>query len=499
MGGVCAAVVLCGASVAGEVKATTTTQVVPDYRAYGAPLTAAPADPQISAALRQISAVRIEKTIATLVAFGTRSTLSSMETDLPQGQGVTAAADWIYAQFESISQQCGGCLEVKRDTFVQPVSGRVARPTTLTNVYAILRGSEPNGAMFLVTGHYDSRNTAIMDDHGAAPGANDDASGVAVSLESARVLAAASRKAGWPGTLVFVAVAGEEQGLYGSGHLAELARSRGWNLAGVLNNDIVGGDTTPGDSLQRKDVVRVFSEGVPTTATPEQTRRIRALGLMDDAPSRQLARAMDAAARTYLNGLHGEPKFGVFLVARPDRYLRGGDHMSFNQQGFAAVRVTEWRENFHHQHQNVRVENGVQYGDLLKFVDFRDVANVARLNAATLATLAAAPSAPRGLRIHAERLENGTTLSWNAPEPEPSRAFHYHLVWRVTDAADWQYGKAIPASGAQPVQVTVPVSKDNVIFGVRTVDAAGHASVVTTVEVPAGTPGGAKHPWETAK
>ena len=468
----------------------------PDYAADGARLKPAPADPVIVAAMRGISSARIETTIATLVGFGTRSTLSSAETDLPQGQGVTAAAEWIYGQFEAISQQCGGCLEVKRDTFVQPVSGRVARPTPITNVYAILRGTEPKGPMFLVTGHYDSRDSRNEDDHGAAPGANDDASGVAVSLESARVLTQASRREHWPGTLVFAAVAGEEQGLYGSMHLAKLARAEGWNLAGVLNDDIVGGNTTPGDGLQRKDVVRVFSEGVPATADAGQARRLRALGLLEDAPSRQLARAMAEAARTYLNGLHGTPRFTVFLVARPDRYLRGGDHMSFNAQGFAAVRVTEWREDFHHQHQDVRVEDGVQYGDLLKFVDFRYVANVARVNAATLATLAAAPAAPSGLKIHAERLENGTTLSWKAPQPLPTGKFHYELVWRLTDAGDWQFGKDVDASAADGV--TVPVSKDNVTFGVRTVDAAGHRSVVTTVEVPPTTGTGPKHPWESA-
>ncbi len=497
----CAAVAMTAGCAVVQAGQTTALQARPDYEAYGARLTAPPADPVIAAALQQISSSRIEKTISTLVGFGTRSTLSSMETDLPPGQGVTAAADWIYGQFEAISQQCGGCLEVKRDTFVQPVSSRVARPTTITNVYAILRGSEAKGPIFLVTGHYDSRDSGNEDDHGAAPGANDDASGVAVSLESARVLSQASRKAHWPGTLVFAAVAGEEQGLYGSTHLAKLVSSEGWNLAGVLNDDIVGGNTTPGDALQRKDAVRVFSEGVPATADPMQARRIRALGLMEDAPSRQLARAMAEAAKTYLSGLHGTPRFTVFLVARPDRYLRGGDHMSFNAQGFAAVRVTEWREDFNHQHQDVRVENGVQYGDLLKFVDFHYVANVARVNAATLATLAAAPSAPRGLRIHAERLENGTTLSWDAPEPQPAGTFHYELVWRVTDAADWQFGKAeaTPADPAAPVMVTVPVSKDNVIFGVRTVDVAGHTSLVTTVAVPAGTGNAAKHPWESAK
>ncbi len=493
----CAGVALAAGCAVAQGTHAATAETKPDYEAYGARLAPAPVDPVIAAALRHISAARIEKTITTLVGFGTRSTLSSMETYLPPGQGVTAAADWVYGQFEQISKECGGCLEVKRDTFVQPVSGRVARPTTITNVYAILRGSEPKGSMFLVTGHYDSRNSEIMDDHGAAPGANDDASGVAVSLECARVLSQASRKGHWPGTLVFVAVAGEEQGLYGSGHLAKLASTEGWHLDGVLNNDIVGGNTTPGDTLQKKDRVRVFSEGVPATATPEQARRIRALGLVDDAPSRQLARAMDEAARTYLNGLHGEERFSVFLVARPDRYLRGGDHMSFNQQGFAAVRVTEWREDFNHQHQNVRVDNGVQYGDLVKFVDFRYVANVARLNAATLATLAASPGAPRELKIYAKHLENGTTLSWEAPDPAPTGAFHYELVWRETDAAQWQYGISIPASEAE--SVTVPVSKDNVTFGVCTVDTAGHRSLVTTVQVPAGNPTAAKRGWETAR
>uniref|UniRef100_E6Q0B6 Peptidase M28 n=1 Tax=mine drainage metagenome TaxID=410659 RepID=E6Q0B6_9ZZZZ len=477
-----------------------------DYRLYGAPLKAAAPDPAIAAALREVSSARIQKTITTLVGFGTRSTLSSMETDLPPGQGVTAAADWIYGQFEQISKECGGCLEVKRDTFVQPVSRRVARPTTITNVYAILRGKDARQAarMYLVTGHYDSRDSDNNDDHGAAPGANDDASGVAVSLECARVLSQAGVKQHWPASLVFVAVAGEEQGLYGSAHLAQVARAEGWQLEGVLNNDIVGGNTTPGDTLQLKDRIRVFSEGVPATATPEQARRIRALGLVDDAPSRQLARAVALAGQTYLNGLHGLPDFSASLVARPDRYLRGGDHTSFNQQGFAAVRLTEWREDFNHQHQNVRVEDGVQYGDLIGFVDFHYVANVARLNAATLAMLAASPGAPTEFKIHAEKLENGTTLSWKAPEfaagGQAHPGFHYELVWRRTDAADWEYGKTVAAPDNQngEVTITVPVSKDNVIFGVRTVDDAGHASLVTTVTVPQPAVTAQRSAWEPA-
>lgn len=465
----------------------------PDYQLHASPVTAAPADPAIAQALAQVSDARIRQTIEKLVSFTTRATLSSMETDPPPGTGVTAAADWIFGQFEEISKECGGCLEVKRDTFTNPLAERIPRPTTITNVYAILRGSAGSGSgtesstghaygrMYLVTGHYDSRNTDILDDHGAAPGANDDASGVAVSLECARVLSAASKGQHWPASLVFVAVAGEEQGLNGSAHLAKLAKDEGWQLEGVLNNDIVGGNTTPGDALQRKDVVRVFSEGIPLAATPEQLRRIRALGSADDAPSRQLARAMADAARTYMAGKKTGDAFAPFLVSRPDRYLRGGDHTSFNREGFAAVRITEWREDFNHQHQNVRVENGIQYGDLLQFVDFSYVANVARLNAATLATLAASPGIPTELKIVTAKLENGTTLSWKPPEGVAAEGLHYELLWRETTASDWQYVQQVRAGSAdETVTLTAPISKDNVIFGVRAVDAAGHRGLVVT-------------------
>jgi hypothetical protein len=474
----------------------------PDYQLHAAPVAAAPADPAIAAAVAHVSDARIRQTIEKLVGFHTRATLSSMETDLPPGTGATAAADWIFSQFEEISKQCGGCLEVKRDTFTNPAAERIPKPTTITNVYAILRGSGAAGSpeaagsaksgnaygrMYLVTGHYDSRNTDILDDHGEAPGANDDASGVAVSLECARVLSAAGKGQHWPASLVFVAVAGEEQGLNGSSHLAKLAKEEGWQLEGVLNNDIVGGNTTPGDTLQRKDVVRVFSEGIPLAATPEQLRRIRALGAADDAASRQLARSMADAARTYQVGKNGAGKnkadgFAPFLVLRPDRYLRGGDHTSFNREGFAAVRITEWREDFNHQHQNVRMENGVQYGDLLQFVDFAYVANVARLNAATLATLAASPGIPTELKIVTTKLENGTTLTWKAPEgADVSAGLHYELLWRETTASDWQYAQVVAATqGEAAVTLTVPVSKDNVIFGVRAVDAAGHRGLAAT-------------------
>jgi len=451
----------------------------PDFLIGAAPVAPAAPDPAIASALGTIQPAHIEETIKALVGFGTRSTLSSMETDLPPGQGISAAADWVAGQFEQISKDCGGCLEVHRDTFTDPVAERIPQPTTITNVYAILRGADPVQAkrMVLVTGHYDSRNTNVLDARGAAPGANDDASGVAVSLECARALS----KLHLPATVVFVAVAGEEQGLNGSSHLAKLARSEGWQLEAVLNNDIVGGNTTPGETLQLKDRVRVFSEGVPAAAAPEQARRIRALGEENDSPSRELARTVADAARTYFPATSGAP-FAASLVFRPDRYLRGGDHNSFNREGFAAVRFTEWREDFNHQHQNIVLppagSSDPILGDLIQFVDFSYVVNVARLNAATLATLASSPGEPVKVAMVTKKLDNGSTLQWEAPAGAAAN-IRYELLWRETTAPDWRFVQTIaPQAEGTPITVTVPISKDNVVFGVRAVDAAGHRSLV---------------------
>jgi Peptidase family M28 len=455
-----------------------------DFAAVGDAIPPAPVDPAIGRALEEISASEIQQTIATLVAFHNRSTLSSMRQDLRPGEGVNAAADWIEAQFQKDSAACGGCLEVKRDSFTEPPQSRIPQPTLITNVYAVLRGKDPaqNQRMYLVTGHYDSRNSSNENTSDPAPGANDDASGVAVSLACARVLS----RMQFPATLVFVAVAGEEQGLNGSRHLAGLARSQGWDLEGVLNNDIVGGDTTPGDKFEDKHRVRVFSEEIPQAATPDEVKRIEAVGGENDSPSRQLARAIAAVARTYFKA--GPTPFRPVLEFRQDRFLRGGDHRSFNQEGFAAVRLTEWRENFDHQHQNVRTENGVQYGDLIDFVDFSYTANVARLNAATLASLALAPGAPRNVRMLTEALGNNTKLAWSSPAGAPP-ATTYDVLWRETSAPDWQYFAPSSKFGDVPKKqqdgseldsVTVPISKDNVVFGVRSVDPAGHCSLVVT-------------------
>ena len=440
----------------------------------GKPVTAPPPDPVIAKALTEISAQHIQATIEKLVTFKNRSTLSSAETDLPPGTGVSAAADWIESEFKRYSTECGGCLEVKRDDFTEPgaPNTRILKPTKLTNVYAVLKGTDPAQAdrRVLVTGHYDSRNSDNFNTHDPAPGANDDASGTAVSMESARVLS----KMKFPSTIVFVAVAGEEQGLNGSRHLAQLAKSENWKLEAVLNNDIVGGDTTPGDTMEDKSAVRVFSEGVPGPATIEQLRLIQTIGAENDSPSRELARAVAEISTTYFGAAtpsRAKEPFHPVLIFRRDRFLRGGDHTSFNLEGFTAVRITEWRENFNHQHQNLRTENGIEYGDLLKFVDFNYVANVARMNSATLATLATAPGAPQNVHVSTQGLDNDTELNWEAPAGAPAGTT-FEVVWRATEDPTWT---TVLSTGSE-TRLKLPISKDNTIFGVRSVDAKGHRS-----------------------
>ena len=426
-------------------------------------------DPQIAAALKDVSAQHIQANIEKLVSFGTRLTLSAQDpASIAAGKGIGAAREWIKSEFESYSKDCGGCLEVKTDTFTEPPADRIPQPAEITNVYAVLKGTDPENAkhMVLVTGHYDSRNSDTLDTKGDAPGANDDASGTAVSLECARVLS----KHKFSATIIFLTVAGEEQGLNGSKHFAQMAKQQGWNLQAVLNNDIVGGDKPfPGI---HQDVVRVFSEGIPAAATEADLKLIRSLGGESDSLSRELARYVAEVYRTYHTAVP------PVLVFRLDRYLRGGDHYAFNQQGFAAVRFTEHREDYNHQHQNVRNENGVQYGDLPKFVDFDYVAEVARLNAATLASLASAPAPPANVHLLTKDLENDSSLTW---EPSPAgRVSGYEVLWRATSSPDWEHSQRV----GNVTHTTMRMSKDNVIFAVRAIDARGHRSlpVVPTPE-----------------
>jgi hypothetical protein len=423
-----------------------------------------PVDSRIADAIKQVSPDRVRQTIDKLVSFVNRSTISPQdEESVKAGKGVGAARDWIKAEFERYSKDCGGCLEVKTDPFTEQPAERIKVPTEITNVYAVLRGTDPaeSNRIVLVTGHYDSRNSDTFNGTDPAPGANDDGSGTAVSLECARVLS----KLKFPATIIFLTVAGEEQGLNGSRHFAQMAKQQGWKIEAVLNNDIVGGDRNDG---QDASVVRVFSEGVPNAGTEQEIRRVRSLGGESDSSSRELARYVADVGRTYDAGLK------PLLVFRLDRFLRGGDHLSFNQQGFAAVRFTEFREDFNHQHQNVRMENGVEYGDSPKFVNFDYVAHVARLNAATLASLASAPAPPTNVKMLTKNLENDTSLTW-----EPSAgATAYEVLWRATSAPEWEHVQTVTGG----TRASIKVSKDNVIFAVRALDAAGHRSLPVVPE-----------------
>lgn len=428
-----------------------------------------PADGRIAAALGQVSAERIQADIERLVSFHTRVTLSAQDqASIAMGRGIGAAREWIKSEFERYSRECGGCLEVKTDSFTEAPGERIPKPTDITNVYAVLKGTDPENAkrVVLVTGHYDSRNSDTLDIEKAAPGANDDASGTAVSLECARVLSQLK----FPATIIFLTVAGEEQGLNGSHHFAKSAKDQGWNVEAVLNNDIVGGDKS---AEQDRTVVRVFSEGLPAAASEGDIRRIRGLGGENDSASRQLVRYITEVGRSYDVGVK------PVMIFRLDRYLRGGDHYSFNQQGFAAVRFTEWREDFHHQHQDVRTENGVEYGDLPKFVDFEYVGRVARLNAATLASLASAPAPPANVRLQTKDLENDSTLTWEASPG--GLATEYEVLWRATTSPEWEHVQNV----GKATRATLKISKDNVIFAVRTIDKDGHRSL-PVVPVPEG-------------
>ncbi len=413
----------------------------------------APADGRIAAALGQVSAERIQADIEKLVRAQDQASIA-------MGRGIGAAREWIKSEFERYSRECGGCLEVRADSFTEAPGERIPKPTEITNLYAVLKGTDPENAkrIVLVTGHYDSRNSDTLDIEKAAPGANDDASGTAVSLECARVLS----KLKFPATIIFLTVAGEEQGLNGSHHFAKSAKDQGWNVEAVLNNDIVGGDKS---AEQDRTVVRVFSEGLPAAASERDIRRIRGLGGENDSASRQLARYVTEVGRSYEIGVK------PVMIFRLDRYLRGGDHSSFNQQGFAAVRFTEWREDFHHQHQDVRTENGVEYGDLPKFVDFEYVGRVARLNAATLASLASAPAPPANVRLQTKDLENDSSLTWEASPG--GLATEYEVVWRATTSPEWEHVQNV----GQAARATLKISKDNVIFAVRTIDKDGHRSL----------------------
>src|SRR6267142_1534159 len=351
-------------------------------------------NPQVDAILSAIRAPSIEARIRKLASFHTRHTLSRTDSDR---EGIGAARRWIKSELDACSRAAGGRLKVELDSFIQPPARRVPKPVEIVNVVATLPGTQAPGRIYVVSGHYDSISSNVMDAESAAPGANDDASGVAAAMEMACVMALHRFDA----TLVFMAVAGEEQGLLGSAHWAEEARKKGLNIAGMISNDIIGSPTGP-DGQRYEGKVRLFANGLPALldARSPELQQIARAGGENDTPTHQLGRFLKDAGERYVSGMTVE------LIPRPDRFLRGSDHLSFLERGYAAVRFTEPVEDYRHQHQNVRVENGVQYGDLPEFVDFAYVANVARVNAAGLASLALAPAAPRDAGIETVQLEN---------------------------------------------------------------------------------------------
>lgn len=418
-----------------------------------------PADPDISRMVSEISAGRIERSIHILTSFTTRHTFSDPS---PSGNGIGAARTWIRAEFERIATASGGRLRVELDSFQQPAAPGIPKPVNIVNIVATLPGVQPasRNRVYVVCGHYDSSASNPLDATAPAPGADDDASGVAAVLELARVMSHHEFNA----TLVFLTVAGGEQGHYGAAHWAAEARAKNLKLAGVINDDTIG-STRGGDSTTDSSTVRLFAQGVPP-APGDGLRELLATGGENDTPPRELARAIKEAAALYM------PAMNVKLIYRADRYLRSGDQMAFLNRGFPAVRFTEPAEDFHHQRQDVRVENGTAYGDTADLINFAYVADVTRVNAAALAVLARAPAAPLGAQILSGTPGDDTTLHWQAID-DPGLA-GYRIVWRDSTAPFWQHSLDVPKDATT---FTVHgVSKDNNIFGLEAVDAAGHAS-----------------------
>jgi hypothetical protein len=419
--------------------------------------------------VRHVDADRIQATVLRLTQFGTRHTASS-QTD--PARGIGAATAWVFQQMQAIAATSSGRMTVQQQTFVQPVSNRIPVPTTITNVIATLKGNASPERFYVVTGHLDSRVTDVLDFTSDAPGADDDASGVAVVLELARLFA--TRQFG--GTLVFATVAGEEQGLYGSTFMAAQFKAAGADVQGMFSNDIVGASQAWDGTRPDPHTVRLFVEGIPTAATANQISIMQLIGGENDGASRQIGRFVREVAPHELTDMN------VRVVWRRDRYLRASDHVSFQGQGYPAARFTEPRENFNHEHQNTQVVNGVQLGDLIQFVDSGYIARVAKVNAAALWSLATAPGTPKNLLIHATAPPNfsginTTTLTWDA-NTEPSLA-GYEVVTRETTAPDWT--NAIDVGNV--TTVTLDMSKDNVQFGLRAVDQAGHRSPVAFPQV----------------
>jgi len=413
-------------------------------------------DPEIEAMVKEVNADSLQSYIKGMVAFGTRSTVSSV-TDKKKGIG--AARNWVLSKFQQWAAASGGRLTAFVDTTTYAADGRrVKEPINLGNTVATLKGTDPNDSrIFIISGHLDSRRTDVMDGTNDAPGANDDGSGSAAVMECVRVMSRHS----FPATIIFVTVSGEEQGLLGATYMAKKAKAANWNIEAVLNNDIMGSNNSNETNIINNTQVRVFSEGLPGYDLDKAAKNIRQLGLENDGKARQLARYVKEVGERYVDNLE------VMLIYRNDRFLRGGDHTPYVENGYAAVRITEMNENYNHQHQDVRTEKGVAYGDLAEFMDLEYLRKNTAMNLANLANLAKSPSMPQEVKVEVRNLTNGTQLSWKAPAA--GRVKGYYLLMRETTSPVWQ--KKMFISGTE---ANVPYSKDNYFFAVQSVSETGN-------------------------
>ena len=416
-------------------------------------------DPEIKKMVSEVKSENLEATVRKLVSFGTRHTLSDTKSNT---RGIGAAQRWVKSEFDKYALSSNGRLTSKIDFFTIKADGkRIAVDSELGNVMATLKGTDPNDdRVMIISGHLDSRASNVMDAKIDAPGANDDASGVAAMMELTRIMS----KREFPFTLIFVAVVGEEQGLYGAKHLADVAKESKWNVVAMINNDMIGNSLSSGTLFRDNMQVRVFSEATPYLETEAESKMRKSTNRDNDSPSRQLARYIKTVTNQYIDQLD------IKLVYRNDRFLRGGDHTPFSQNGFTAIRFCEMNENFDHQHQDVRKENNVQFGDLPEFMDFEYLKKVTTSNLATFSNLAWSPKAPTNVGIEVKDLTNFSTLVWKAPEGK--EVYGYNILIRETSAPHWE--KTI---FVKDLKAEIPYSKDNFFFAVQAVDALGHSSL----------------------
>ena len=416
-------------------------------------------DPEINKMVSEVSASNMETTIRKLVSFGTRHTLSDTKSNT---RGIGAAQRWVKAEFDKYALGSNGRLTAKIDYFTVKADGkRIATDSQLGNVMATLKGTDPtDNRVLIISGHLDSRATDVMNTTIDAPGANDDGSGVAAMMEISRIMS----KREFSFTIIFVAVVGEEQGLYGAKHLADKAKEENWNVVAMLNNDMIGNSLSNGTGLRDNLNVRVFSETIPYLETEAEAKIRKATNRENDSPSRQLARYIKTTTSQYVDQLN------INLVYRNDRFLRGGDHTPFCQNGFTAIRFCEMNENYDHQHQDVRLEKGTQYGDLPEFMDFEYMRKITCANLATLSNLGWSPKSPKSVGIKISELTNFSDLVWTAPEGKP--VYGYNILIRETSASQWEKTVFV-----KDTAVTIPYSKDNYFFAVQAVDELGHASL----------------------